>query len=130
MSKACLNCGLLLKGRASKKFCDDNCRAAWHYHHKTDAANPVNTVNRLLLQNRQILRRLMSPEEDQVIASKDILLASGFHFQFHTESHIDDRGLCFHFCYDFGYAPMDEFHVQLIRIQPPDLLNGAIHTPG
>ncbi|HOA36901.1 MAG TPA: hypothetical protein PLQ32_04425 [Flavihumibacter sp.] len=112
----CLHCSAPLKGRRSKKFCDDNCRSAWHYRQKSNDSTLVSQVNEQLLQNRRILSRLMACNQNMLVANKAILLDRGFHFQFHTESHIDDRGLTFHFCYEFGYAALDKDHIQLIRL--------------
>jgi len=118
MNMCCLYCTRPLKGRSSKKFCGNSCRSAWHYRQKADRANPVNMVNEQLLQNRRILNRLMPPDAAYSIAGRNELLHQGFQFQFHTESHFDDRGLCFHFCYEFCYAPLDEHRFQLIRLPP------------
>lgn len=55
MERFCLDCQALLKGRADKKFCDDQCRSNYNNRLKTVNNQFLNAVNKILKKNRDVL---------------------------------------------------------------------------
>jgi predicted nucleic acid-binding Zn ribbon protein len=76
VSNTCKECGDKLKGRADKVFCNDACRSAFN-----------NRRNRE--QSTIPIRRLEN---------------KGFLFNFFTHTEEPNKGNCYRYCYDFGYA--------------------------
>lgn len=115
MTRNCECCNEALKGRLDKRFCNDDCRSAWHNHRKSREYHAMHLINHALTRNRRILLSLIPEQEQSRVVTRDELLFNGFHFQYHTETHFDGSGLCYSFCYEFGYAPLDGNKYQLVR---------------
>ena len=106
-TKTCLLCEKPLKGRSDKKFCDDYCRAAYNNDLKSAANNNIRNVNNALGKNRRILEGLLPEGEQMVKANRDKLLHLGFQFKYMTHTYTNQKGNVYHFCYEYGYLPLE-----------------------
>ena len=106
-TKTCLLCEKPLKGRSDKKFCDDYCRAAYNNDLKSAANNNIRNVNNALGKNRRILESLLPDGEQMVKANRDKLLHLGFQFKYMTHTYTNQKGNVYHFCYEYGYLPLE-----------------------
>lgn len=88
--KHCLECGEPLKGRADKKFCDDQCRSNYNNRANSDSTAEIRNINNILRKNRRILSAIVSPEGKGKI-SKAKLTDKGFNFKYHTHTHHAER---------------------------------------
>lgn len=107
--KSCLCCGKLIKGRSDKKFCDDNCRNTYNNQlkAKSNYSSYIRNINNTLLKNRKILEELLPVEQDMAKTTQDKLLQKGFAFKFQTHSYTNKKGNVYHFCYDYGWLPLE-----------------------
>lgn len=113
MERFCLDCKTLLKGRADKKFCDDQCRSNYYNRVYADDLSFVNVVNQILRRNRSILKA-QNPHGKIRVKQKS-LLHKGFDFNFHTYSYITKSGNTYFFCYEYGYLLLDNEEVLLVK---------------
>ena len=106
-TKTCLLCEKPLKGRSDKKFCDDYCRAAYNNDLKSASNNYIRNVNNALGKNRRILESLLPEGEQMAKANQDKLLRLGFQFKYITHTYTNQKGNVYHFCYEYGYLPLE-----------------------
>ena len=111
-TKNCLACGNAIKGRADKKFCDDQCRNTYNNSLNSDTNNYVRNVNNTLRKNRRILEELNVDGKTKVHKSK--LLQKGFDFDFHTNLLTTKAGKTYFFCYEHGYLPIENDWLMLV----------------
>ena len=83
MERVCLCCGAAIRGREDKKFCNDECRNAWHNERRRASEKKVRKVNTILSNNWRILDRLYRDGVRTV--SADFLSAKGFNFDVYTQ---------------------------------------------
>lgn len=115
-TKFCLQCGQPLKGRIDKKFCDDHCRSAHNNRTYREMNFKLGHVNRVLKRNRHILEQLHETLSGQNAAiSREKVQELGFVFNFHTHTETLDGGNTLYCCYDYGYIPVDERVLKLVR---------------
>jgi predicted nucleic acid-binding Zn ribbon protein len=107
--KHCLACEKPIKGRADKKYCNDNCRNTFHNNRKLLGSenNYVRNINITLLKNRRILEEMLSTDEDTTKTNKEKLLNLGFHFKYHTHTYTTMGGKTYWYCYEYGYLPLE-----------------------
>lgn len=113
--KHCLYCGDKIKGRADKKFCDDQCRTAFNNRLKSDT-NFMRNVNNALRKNRKILQDFVDATENgkcKISAKK--LVEKGFNFSYHTHTYITKNGAVYHFCYEYGYLKLENDYYMLVK---------------
>jgi hypothetical protein len=96
MEKTCLNCQEKIRGRADKKFCDDQCRNQYNNGMLRHVNNRMRNINNILKRNRRILAQFL--EEENI--KREVLLANGFHFSYFT--HYDEQSKT-KFVFDIGY---------------------------
>src|SRR5690606_33307315 len=77
----CLYCREPLRGRADKKFCDDQCRNGYNNQRKNSANPFVRHINQILLRNRRILEKLLRGRISYIRIEKELLVNTGFNFQ-------------------------------------------------
>jgi hypothetical protein len=106
-NKNCLNCGKALKGRIDKKFCDDYCRNNHNNKLKSEVNNYKRKINNALSKNRRILENLFLENGNSRKIKREILLRLGFQFNYLTNTHINNKGSTYVFCYDYGYLAID-----------------------
>ncbi len=113
MDRFCLECNTLLQGRADKKFCDDQCRSNYNHRLKANDRSFINLVNQILKKNRKILTAKNPSGKTKV--KRDVLLRSGFDFNFHTSLYTTKKGNVYFFCYEHGYMELEREELLLIR---------------
>ncbi len=111
----CVYCGEVLKGRTDKRFCDANCRSAWHNANTNPGETEIKKINKILRKNRSLLR-FFSPEGKTTI-KKDLLGKSGFRFKYLTQVYTTKAGNTYRLCYDYGYLILEEDKVLIIKKQ-------------
>ncbi len=112
--KTCFECGEPLKGRADKKFCDDQCRSNYNNKMNSDVTAEMRNINNILRKNRRILESVVNKEGWGII-SKVKLHESGFSFKYYTQMHETKSGKIYKLCYDFGYAPHENDYLKVIK---------------
>ena len=106
-TRNCHFCKKPVKGRSDKKFCDDYCRAAYNNDLKSAVNNYIRNVNNALGKNRRILEGLLTEGEQMAKANRDKLLQLGFQFKYITHTYTNQKGNVYHFCYEYGYLPLE-----------------------
>lgn len=105
--KNCLSCDKPLRGRSDKKFCDDYCRNGYNNRVRSIDRPFVKAINTILYKNRKVLESFFTLEARPVKVGREELLQKGFRFDFITCWHINKRGSRYHYCYEFGYLPLE-----------------------
>lgn len=113
MERICLDCSEAIKGRADKKFCDDQCRSNYNNRNKTERDRFVKEVNSILLKNRNILHQLNPGGKVKV--DRERLLKKGFSFAYFTHIYQTQTGKSYHFCYEYGYLKLDNNDLLLVK---------------
>lgn len=107
IARQCLECGKPVKGRMDKKFCDDYCRNAFNNRQNADTNNYIRNINNALRKNRRILESIIRPDEELAKCPRQRLAELGFDFRYHTHQYLNKKGQTYHFCYEFGYLPLE-----------------------
>ena len=115
MDNVCIYCGAKLKGRTDKRFCDDQCRNAWHNSNPNRSEAFIKKINKILRKNRSILR-FASPEGKTTV-KMDFLLGLGFDFNYFTNIYTTKNKNNYHFCYDYGYLQLEDEKVLIVKWQ-------------
>lgn len=112
--KICLDCGARIKGRADKKFCNDQCRNNFNNGQNSDANARVRNINHTLRKNRRILESFTG-RDGKVKISRKALLDRGYDFTYHTHTYRNKDEAVYFFCYEYGYLPLEEDHCLLVK---------------
>jgi len=115
LTKTCLTCNRVLRGRTDKKYCDDQCRNAYNNQFKSEKSDYVRNINNWLLKNRRILEQLMSSTEEIIIVSKEKLECRGFLFRYHTDTYTNKKGNTYFYCYEYGWLPLDNDRFLIVK---------------
>ncbi len=115
MEKHCLDCESPIKGRADKKFCDDQCRSNYNNRLKADDSKEVKRINSILFKNRKILT-MLNPEGKTKLP-KNKLEKAGFNFSYFTHQYQTAKGAVYIFCYDYGYLALENEWFLLVKKQ-------------
>jgi len=94
----CLYCKKSIRGRADKKFCDADCRNAYHNELSKGDEREIRRVTNILRKNRKVLKALLGDARGKK-AKKDVMMRRGFSFDYITQVQGSYR-----FCYEYGYA--------------------------
>ena len=113
--RTCLECNKPLRGRVDKKFCDDNCRNAYNNKQNSDTNNYVRNINNALRKNRRILEGIIKPDEELGKCPRIRLLEQGFDFRYHTHQYTNKKGQVYHFCYEYGYLPLEGDWILVVK---------------
>lgn len=108
MTTNCLNCGKELKGRADKKFCDNDCRNNYNNQKNSDVNKLMRNVNNKLRKNRRVLAELLPEEKETTKIHQDKFSQKGFDFTYFTHLYTTKKGAIYHFVYDMGYLDLGE----------------------
>jgi hypothetical protein len=71
-------------------------------------------VNRILVQNQQILAHLLMIEKKRRVEEVELLIR-GYNFQFQTHTKRAKNGGHYIFCYDFGYLRISSELVYIVQ---------------
>jgi hypothetical protein len=115
MNRTCLDCGTEVKGRADKKFCDDQCRSNFNNRIKSESEGYVKLINQILKKNRSILEKLSPEGKNKVHKSK--LTQMGFDFGYFTNTYETQKSQTYKFCYEFGYLALENDFYLLVKRQ-------------
>jgi hypothetical protein len=115
MNRFCLDCHTEIKGRADKKFCDDQCRNNYNNRRKSIEGKHINKINQILAKNRRLL--MQENPDGKVKIRKEELVKKGFDFDYHTHYHLTAEGNVYIFCYEFGYLPVGNEEVVLLKVE-------------
>ncbi|MEO6313785.1 MAG: hypothetical protein ABIU63_02915 [Chitinophagaceae bacterium] len=107
VSRICMSCGKIIKGRSDKKFCDDACRNVYNNDLKCDSNNYVRNINNALRRNRRILSECLTGAEEMAKTTKERLLQKGMQFKYNTHTYTNKKGNVYFFCYDYGYLALE-----------------------
>ena len=113
--KYCMACSKSIKGRIDKKFCDDYCRNAYNNKLKCVSNYMVRNINNALRKNRRILEELLPEKEKMVKTNLEKLLEKGFMFKYFTHVYANPKGNVYHFCYEYGYLPLEGNSFLLVK---------------
>lgn len=118
--KKCLYCNEPLKGRSDKRFCDVQCKSA--YHNKTPNTQEafIKNLNKQLRQNRSALRTACP--KGKATVRINFLEQLGMNFKFMTHTWKNQSGQVYYFCYDYGYTYVNEAGKVLIIQQQEYML--------
>ena len=82
--------------------------------------NFMRNIQNILRRNRRILADLNQEGKEKV--HKDLLIAKGFHFDFHTNMFTSKEGDDCYYCYEQGYKQADDEYYSLMtrKYDPED----------
>ncbi len=107
----CLFCGKELSGRAGKRFCDNQCRAHFHYQKNKDKeVSLFQQIDRQLKTNRRLLKE--HNKAGKTTLRKQRLLDLGFDPNFFTHYWKAQNGKVYFFCYEYGFMPVKEKNIE------------------
>ncbi|HKK89232.1 MAG TPA: hypothetical protein VJ917_10300 [Saprospiraceae bacterium] len=112
MKKTCKECQKEFIGRMDAKFCSSDCRSSFHNKKNRGQRKMVRSINKVLWNNRQILRSLNPEGKASVHKSK--LTERGFNFKYFTNIFETKSGNVYHFCYDLGYFDAGNGYLTLV----------------
>ena len=99
--KVCIACGEIIHGRSDKKFCSDYCRNDFNNKKKAVDSKQINDVNKILSNNRNILKKLCP--KGKFTIEKIKLASEGFDYNYFTNIYETQKEDVYYFCYDYGY---------------------------
>ncbi len=115
-TRNCNFCKEPIKGRQDKKFCDDACRSAFNNKINCDQSNHMRNINNVLRRNRRILEGLLTRvKEGKTRVSERKIQEMGFLFNFHTHTLKAKNGETYYFCYDYGYLPLNNDYMIVVK---------------
>ncbi len=113
MDRYCLECKTPIKGRADKKFCNDNCRNEHNNKVNKDSKNLIRNTNNRLRKNWRILEKLNPENKTKTTRSK--LIELGFDFNYFTSTYTTKIGTIYFFVYNQGYLPLENNYYALVK---------------
>lgn len=112
----CLYCNEPIKGRSDKKFCDAQCKSAYHNRSFSSVEAHIREINKQLRANRSAMHKACPLGKATV--RKDFLKKLGMDFKHLTHTWKSKGGNLYYFCYDYGYTPsIDTGKVMIIQQQ-------------
>jgi hypothetical protein len=115
----CLFCQETLQGRSDKKFCNDQCKSAYHNQQPKSSEIYIKTINRQLRANRSALRKACPLGKATVRI--DFLKQLGMDLKYYTHTWKSRSNITYYFCYDYGYTQSTETGKVLI-VQQQDYM--------
>jgi len=105
-NKICPECSEVIKGRTDKKFCSIYCKSLYHYKKNQTENNLYIKIDKILKQNRRILKNYNKSGKSTV--RKSTLLGEGFNPKYFTHYWKTDTGNLYLFCYEYGFMEKKE----------------------
>ena len=113
--KFCQECGTSIKGRADKKFCDDQCRANHNNRINSSETHYMRAIIHVLRRNRRILKDLNRTGKTKVDRFK--LHHKGFDFTYFTNIEETRKKGRYYYCFDQGYVLLKDGNFLLVSRQ-------------
>lgn len=110
--RRCLYCDAPLSGRIDKKYCDDNCRNNHYYNIKKKNSDIVVSINKILLNNRNILKSLYKNKSK---INRQYLLDKQFDFDLFTGVYRTKTKSEYVIIYDYAYKFVDDDEIVVIK---------------
>ncbi len=111
MKKECNHCGAVFTGRVDKIYCSTYCRASSHNQQKKTTSPQIRKINKILINNRRILKKLNPSGKSKIHREK--LIEHGFRFYYCTNISIEKKAQ-YYFCYEYGYRLYNNGYCALI----------------
>ncbi len=112
----CLYCNETIVGRSDKKFCNAQCKSAYHNQSIHTVEAFIRSVNKQLRTNRRAMYKACP--QGKATVQKDFLRKLGMDFKHITHTWKSKGGNLYYFCYDYGYTPsIDENKIVIIQQQ-------------
>ncbi len=109
----CMLCNHKIHGRTDKKFCNDNCRNAYHNKINHSENILIRNIKAKLFRNRKILSET-SGDRSVCTINRSLLVSKGFQFEFMTQMHSNKHGSVTYFCYDYSYKLINDSSIQIL----------------
>ena len=106
MANKCLYCNKELKGRSDKRFCDSQCKSAYHNQTPNSKESFIKKINQQLRKNRSALRQACP--QGKATVKINFLISIGMNFKFFTHKWKNNKDAIYYFCYDYGYTQSHE----------------------
>ena len=110
----CLHCNHNIRGRTDKKFCNDNCRNAYHNKNNHTENILIRHIKAILVRNRKILSETIG-DKSVCTVNRSLLISKGFQFEFMTQMHSNKQGSFTYFCYDYRYKIANDSSIQILN---------------
>lgn len=114
MDKLCQNCSKPLKGRADKKFCDENCRNQYNNTLNSDTNAEMRQIQNILRKNRRILQDVLG-ENDKLKTSLKKLTDKGFLPDYLTHLYNTKSGSQYRYSFEYGIMQLEEGMVLIVK---------------
>lgn len=114
MDKLCQNCSKPLKGRADKKFCDENCRNQYNNTLNSDTNAEMRQIQNILRKNRRILQDVLG-ENDKLKTSLKKLTDKGFLPDYLTHLYNTKSGSQYRYSFEYGIMLLEEGMVLIVK---------------
>lgn len=101
ISRTCLTCNKIIRGRSDKKFCNDYCRSAFNNKQLASKFKEIRIISRTLLKNRKVLQKWATTKTNPVNLQE--LLSDGLNLGYITQSIHQPLAHPLCYCYDYGY---------------------------
>ena len=111
--RQCLQCHEPITGRSDKRFCGDQCRNIYNNQQRREHKRNVYKVNKRLLHNYSILKKLNPSDKTKVSRKK--LEDAAFSFTYITSIYHTKAGKTYYFVYDQGYMSLENGWYILVR---------------
>ena len=102
----CLTCNSELKGRTDKKFCNPQCKSAYHYEKTREENNFFFEVDQQLKKNRKLLKNFNKAGKATI--RSQTLINQGFDPNFFTHYWKNAKGDVYLFVYEYGFLSRSE----------------------
>lgn len=105
-SDTCSVCGVIIRGRADKKFCSVKCKSINQYENRMQKEQFYLKVDKQLKTNRRILKKYN--KSGYTTLQKSLLISEGFNPRYFTHYWKTKKGEVYLFCYDYGFLSMEK----------------------
>lgn len=109
----CMHCGKTIHGRIDKKFCNNECKSAYHNIKNRIDNQKIKVINRLLKVNYSILCKINPNQKTKV--KRNTLTQNGFNFTYFTNIYTTKKGHVYYFVYDQGYLPLENNFYAIVK---------------
>lgn len=113
-SNKCLLCEKVLKGRADKKFCDEQCRNQYNNSINSDTSAEMRAIQNILRKNRRILEENLGAN-DKIKKSLKKLTDAGYKPDYLTQLYTTKTGSQYRYCFEYGCMLLEEEMVLIVK---------------